>query len=80
MCFLMVDAVGVEPTMPGAADLQSAGVTSFPTHPYYGAYRRFRSSQSHWRVLHLLSASQRPGLEYTLTRRNLPHRLLLLTI
>ena len=37
MCFYMVDAVGLEPTMPGAADLQSAGVTNFPTHPY----RRF---------------------------------------
>ncbi len=34
MCFLMVDEVGVEPTMPGAGDLQSPGVTNFPTHPY----------------------------------------------
>ena len=30
---LLVDEVGVEPTMPEAADLQSAGVTNFPTHP-----------------------------------------------
>ena len=29
----MVEAVGLEPTMPGAADLQSAGVTNFPTPP-----------------------------------------------
>lgn len=29
----MVDAVGVEPTVPEAGDLQSPGVTSFPTHP-----------------------------------------------
>ena len=29
----LVDAVGVEPTVPGAGDLQSPGVTSFPTHP-----------------------------------------------
>ena len=29
----LVDEVGLEPTMPGAADLQSAGVTNFPTHP-----------------------------------------------
>ena len=28
-----MDEVGFEPTMPGAADLQSAGVTNFPTHP-----------------------------------------------
>ena len=28
-----MDEVGLEPTMPGAADLQSAGVTNFPTHP-----------------------------------------------
>ncbi len=31
----MVEAVGVEPTVPGAADLQSAGVTSFPTPPKF---------------------------------------------
>ena len=31
---ILVDAVGVEPTVPGAGDLQSPGVTSFPTHPY----------------------------------------------
>ena len=30
---ILVDAVGVEPTVPGAGDLQSPGVTSFPTHP-----------------------------------------------
>ena len=30
----LVDEVGFEPTMPEAADLQSAGVTNFPTHPY----------------------------------------------
>ena len=30
---VMVDEVGFEPTMPEAADLQSAGVTNFPTHP-----------------------------------------------
>ena len=30
----MVDEVGLEPTMPGAEDLQSSGVTNFPTHPY----------------------------------------------
>ena len=29
----MVEPVGLEPTMPGAADLQSAGVTNFPTTP-----------------------------------------------
>ena len=29
----MVDEVGLEPTMPGAEDLQSPGVTNFPTHP-----------------------------------------------
>ena len=28
-----MEVVGVEPTMPEAADLQSAGVTSFPTLP-----------------------------------------------
>ena len=31
---ILVEVVGVEPTMPEAADLQSAGVTNFPTHPY----------------------------------------------
>jgi len=29
----LVDAAGLEPTMPGAGDLQSPGVTNFPTHP-----------------------------------------------
>ena len=29
----LVDAVGLEPTMPEAEDLQSPGVTNFPTHP-----------------------------------------------
>ena len=29
----MVDEVGLEPTMPEAEDLQSPGVTNFPTHP-----------------------------------------------
>ena len=29
----LVEMVGFEPTMPEAADLQSAGVTNFPTHP-----------------------------------------------
>jgi hypothetical protein len=29
----MVDAAGVEPAVPEAADLQSTGVTNFPTHP-----------------------------------------------
>ena len=31
----LVDEVGVEPTVPGAGDLQSPGVTSFPTHPSF---------------------------------------------
>jgi len=29
----LVDAAGVEPAVPEAADLQSTGVTNFPTHP-----------------------------------------------
>ena len=29
----LVDEVGLEPTMPEAGDLQSPGVTNFPTHP-----------------------------------------------
>ena len=29
----LVDAVGLEPTIPEVADLQSAGVTNFPTRP-----------------------------------------------
>ena len=29
----LVDAVGLEPTIPEVADLQSAGVTNFPTSP-----------------------------------------------
>ena len=33
--YSLVDEVGFEPTMPEAADLQSAGVTNFPTHPYF---------------------------------------------
>ena len=28
-----MDEVGLEPTMPEAEDLQSPGVTNFPTHP-----------------------------------------------
>ena len=32
--YFLVDEVGFEPTMPEAADLQSAGVTNFPTHPW----------------------------------------------
>ena len=34
MLHYMVDAAGVEPAVPEAADLQSTGVTNFPTHPY----------------------------------------------
>lgn len=34
MAHNLVDEVGLEPTMPGAGDLQSPGVTNFPTHPY----------------------------------------------
>ena len=30
---ILVDAAGVEPAVPEAADLQSTGVTNFPTHP-----------------------------------------------
>ena len=32
----LVDEVGLEPTMPEAEDLQSPGVTNFPTHPNFG--------------------------------------------
>ena len=31
---ILVDEVGLEPTMPEAEDLQSPGVTNFPTHPW----------------------------------------------
>ena len=31
----LVDEVGLEPTMPEAEDLQSPGVTNFPTHPKF---------------------------------------------
>ena len=31
----LVEMVGFEPTMPEAADLQSAGVTNFPTLPLH---------------------------------------------
>ena len=31
----MVGAVGLEPTVLLATELQSAGVTNFPTHPLY---------------------------------------------
>ena len=30
----MVEEVGLEPTMPEAEDLQSPGVTNFPTLPF----------------------------------------------
>ena len=30
----LVELVGLEPTMPEAEDLQSPGVTNFPTTPY----------------------------------------------
>ena len=33
MCFNMVEAAGLEPTMPKAGDLQSPGVTNFPIPP-----------------------------------------------
>jgi len=32
----LVETVGLEPTMPGAEDLQSPGVTNFPTSPKLG--------------------------------------------
>ena len=37
----LVETVGVEPTVPEAADLQSTGVTNFPTSPNFlvGAQR-----------------------------------------
>ena len=31
-----MDAAGLEPAMPEASDLQSDGVTNFPTHPLIG--------------------------------------------
>ena len=34
--FYMVEPVGLEPTMPEAEDLQSPGVTNFPTSPKNG--------------------------------------------
>ena len=49
MCFTMVDAVGLEPTMPEAADLQSAGVTNFPTHPLERV-RRIELLSSAWKA------------------------------
>jgi len=41
----MVDAAGFEPAVPEAADLQSTGVTNFPTHPfnYFGGSTRIRT-------------------------------------
>lgn len=30
----MVGEAGLEPALPEAPDLQSGGVTNFPTHPY----------------------------------------------
>ena len=32
-----MEPVGLEPTMPEAGDLQSPGVTNFPTTPLFGA-------------------------------------------
>ena len=49
MCSNMVDAVGLEPTMPEAADLQSAGVTNFPTHPLERV-RRIELLASAWKA------------------------------
>ena len=39
-----MEVVGVEPTMPEAADLQSAGVTNFPTLPYLVPQERLELS------------------------------------
>ena len=36
----LVGAVGLEPTELVATDLQSAGVTNFPTHPLYFVFHR----------------------------------------
>ena len=41
----MVEEVGLEPTMPEAADLQSAGVTNFPTLPYRNTLSRLYTSR-----------------------------------
>ena len=38
MCFNMVEAAGLEPTMPKAGDLQSPGVTNFPIPPIKQEY------------------------------------------
>ena len=49
MCSTMVDAVGLEPTMPEAGDLQSPGVTNFPTHPLERV-RRIELLSSAWKA------------------------------
>ena len=41
-----MDAAGVEPAVPGAADLQSTGVTNFPTHPKTTGYLLSLDNQS----------------------------------
>ena len=58
-----MDAAGVEPAVPEAADLQSTGVTNFPTHPltYY----------THSRPL-----CQQPHNNYVITLRNVCIKML----
>ena len=47
MSNVLVDKVGLEPTMPEAEDLQSPGVTNFPTHPIF--WSGVQESNSHSR-------------------------------
>ena len=49
-----MEAVGLEPTMPGAANLQSAGVTNFPTPPL----NHIETHSPPWQF-----RDQRPGFE-----------------
>lgn len=54
---LLVGQAGLEPAMPKAPDLQSGGVTNFPTDPYINALSKYMSNLS----FDYLPVCARPG-------------------
>ena len=66
----MVGEAGLEPAMPLAPDLQSGGVTNFPTHPFMEQVTGVEPAYPVWRtgrltiVLHLhINLAHPPRLE-----------------
>ena len=64
----LVDAAGVEPAVPEAADLQSTGVTNFPTHPKFHTTDNSHVPPRYWN--HSADYTSPDGSRYVITVTN----------